>query len=66
MLHIAICNQSCFLTDQNARESYEKFMDWLELVYQEAELPGGGLENALTRHRKVKGCYHGRRGPRIC
>ena len=56
--YIAICNQSCFLTGRNARESHEKFMDWLELVYQDAELPGGGLVNALTRHRKVKGCYH--------
>ena len=33
-------------------------MDWLETVYDDAELPNAGKVNALTRHRKVRGIYH--------
>ena len=53
-----MCNQSCFLTGRNARESYDNFMNWLESVYKDAKLPNAGLVNALKCPNKVKGCFH--------
>ena len=43
---------------RDARQSYSNFMQWLDTVYSNEDLPSNGLVNALTRHRKVKGVFH--------
>ena len=47
-----------YILGQDARESHSNFMQWLDTVYANEDLPSNGLVNALTRHRKVKGVYH--------